>query len=73
VNAVTDELAALRWDWGEAYRIGCYGTRGWWAQRRDNLGDDITADGPDGLRDAVRADYEAMRVPRDLPGQEATP
>jgi hypothetical protein len=67
VNTVTDALAELRWDWGEAYRIGHDPVRGWWARRRDNLGGDITADGPDELREAVRADYGARRVPRDLP------
>src|ERR1700722_10945046 len=42
-------LAALRWGWGEAYRIGHDAARGWWAHRRDNLGGDITADEPDAL------------------------
>jgi hypothetical protein len=60
-------LAALRWGWGEAYRIGRDATRGWWAHRRDNLGGDITADDPDNLWQAIREDYDLKPVPRDLP------
>ena len=59
-------LAALRWDWGEAYRIGWDAVRGYWAQRRDNLGGDITADDPEALFAAIRADYALKKVPRDL-------
>ena len=35
-------LAALRWGWGEAYRIGWDAARGWWAARRDGKGGHIT-------------------------------
>jgi hypothetical protein len=60
-------LAALRWGWGEAYRIGWDASRGWWASRRDNLGGDITADSSDGLGRAILEDYDLRPVPRDLP------
>jgi hypothetical protein len=66
-------LAALRWGWGEAYRIGWDATRGWWAHRRDNLGGDITADGADGLWNAIREDYDLKPVPRDCYGEHPVP
>ena len=59
--------AALRWGWGEAYCIGCDASRGWWANRLDNLGGDIVADDPDGLWRAILEDYTLRPVPRDLP------
>jgi len=67
--AAADEnaLAELRWGWGEAYRIGWDSVRGWWANRRDNLGGDLTADDPDNLWQAIREDYDLKPVPRDLP------
>lgn len=65
-------LGALRWDWGDAYRIGRDEARGWWAQRRDGPGSDITAETPDGLEAAVTADYRRRPVPRDLPGHAGT-
>lgn len=67
------ELAALRWGWGEAYRIGFDAARGWWAQRRDNQGGDITAGDPGSLGTAILADYTLKPVPRELPGQAARP
>lgn len=60
-------LAALRWGWGEAYRIGWDASHGCWANRRDNLGGDLTADDPDNLWQAIREDYDLKPVPRDLP------
>jgi hypothetical protein len=60
-------LAELRWGWGEAYRIGWDPARGWWARRRDGLGEDITAGDPGGLSTAVYRDYSLRPVPRDLP------
>lgn len=69
-TADENALASLRWDWGEAYRIGWDMVRGYWAQRRDNLGGDITADDPEGLELGIRADYALKRVPRDLPPPE---
>jgi hypothetical protein len=63
-----DALAALRFGWGEAYRIGWDATRGWWAHRRDDLGGDITATDPDTLWQSIRVDYDLKPVPRDLPG-----
>jgi hypothetical protein len=59
------ELAALQWNWGEAYLIGCDDEHGWWASRRDQIGGLITEAGPDQLRAAIIADYELKPVPRD--------
>jgi hypothetical protein len=72
-TADADELEALRYGWGEAYRIGWDAVRGWWANRRDGLGRDITAEDPGALWEAIRADYDAKPVPRDLPGQRTVP
>lgn len=60
-------LEVLRLTWGWAYRIGQDAERGWWAQRRDELGGDITADGADELWRAIRQDYELKAVLRDYP------
>jgi hypothetical protein len=64
------ELAALQWNWGEAYLIGFGGEHGWWASRRDQIGGLITESGPDELAAAIRADYTLKPVPRDYAGQE---
>jgi len=64
-GADQDALAALRFGWGEAYRIGWDAVRGWWARRRDDIGGDITADDPDGLWNAIVEDYTLKPVPRD--------
>lgn len=58
------ELAALQWNWGEAYLIGCDEEHGWWASRRDQIGGLITEAGPDELRAAIIADYDLKPVPR---------
>ena len=60
-------LAALRWGWGEAYRIGWDSARGWWAARRDGKGGDITAGDSDQLWQAIVDDYTLLPVPRDCP------
>lgn len=57
-------LEALRWNWGEAYRIEWDATREWWARRRDGLGGDISAPGPDELRAGILDDYILKPVPR---------
>jgi hypothetical protein len=62
-------LAALRWGWGEAYRIGWGATRGWWAARRDGKGGDITASDSDQLWQAIVDDYALLPVPRDAPAR----
>jgi hypothetical protein len=64
-------LAALRFGWGEAYRIGWDAVRGWWAWRCDGLGSDITAADPDQLWHAIRKDYDLKPVPRDCAAAEA--
>lgn len=63
-----DDLAleALRFGWGDAYEIGYDEERGHWALRRDGLGGHITAPDAEKLRDAVVADYDLKRVPRDI-------
>jgi hypothetical protein len=60
-------LAALRWGWGEAYRIGWDATRGWWAARCDGKGGDITADDSGELWQAIVDDYTLLPVPRGRP------
>ena len=59
-------LEALRWDWGDAYEIGCDDDRGWRARRRDGLGVYLTAPDPDALYGVIAADYDLKPVPRDL-------
>lgn len=71
-SAVTPDeqaLAALRWGWGEAYRIGWDASRGWWAARRDGKGGDITAGDSDALWQAIVDDYALLPVPRDAPAR----
>ena len=58
-------LKSLQWHWGDAYIIGRDGERGWWAARRDKIGDLLTADAPDALRDAISDDYAVKPVPRE--------
>ncbi len=68
-RAAVDEqaLEKLRFGWGDAYEIGHDDKRGYWARRLDGLGEDLTADDPDALWNAMNADYTAKAVPRDLP------
>jgi hypothetical protein len=70
-TAAEQELAALQWNWGEAYLIGYGDEHGWWASRRDQIGGLITEAGPDELRAAIIADYDLKPVPRHLssPGE----
>jgi hypothetical protein len=59
-----EALGRLQHDWGSAYGIaGAAGT--WVARRRDN-GRLLNADSPDRLRELIREDYEAERVPREV-------
>jgi hypothetical protein len=60
-----DALEALRWDWGEAYLIGHDDEHGWYAGRRDKIGDLLTEAGPDDLRQAIADDYAVKRVGRE--------
>jgi hypothetical protein len=66
------DLKWLRYNWGDAYRIGWDRVRGYWARRRDGLGDEITAGDAWELSEKIRADYKARRVPRDLPPEAGT-
>ena len=61
-------LDALRFNWGEAYKIDHTGGR-WTADRLDGLGGTIEAKSPEGLRQAILVDYRLKPVPRDLPGE----
>ena len=54
-------LDELQHHFGEAYEI-----TGWQAKRRDGKGEPITADDADTLAEAIRRDYAADPVPRDL-------
>ncbi|MGH3250795.1 MAG: hypothetical protein ACRDOI_31955 [Trebonia sp.] len=58
-------LAALQYDWGDAYRIGWDDEGGYWACRRDGLGEALTAPDRGALRRMIRADYELKPVARD--------
>jgi hypothetical protein len=71
VRAEEDALDALRFGWGDAYEIGHDEERGYWARRRDGLGGEMTAAGPDRLWEEIRADYTFKAVPRDLPAGKA--
>jgi hypothetical protein len=51
--------------WGEAYDLALTGA-GWVAKRLDN-GRALVANGPDGLRDLIVADFSTEPVPHDLP------
>jgi hypothetical protein len=57
-------LDALRWDWGEAYQIGCRDGR-WWYRRRDGKGATQSAGTPDERRAQIITDYTLRPVHRD--------
>lgn len=69
-TADKQELAALQWDWDEAYLIGFDNEHGWWASRRDQIGGLLSEDGPDELRAAIIADYTFKPVPRGLNAED---
>lgn len=62
-----DEVAleALRFGWDTAYLIGHDDEHGYFAARRDKIGGLLTAPDPDGLRQAITADYAVKPVPRE--------
>ncbi len=61
-----DELAEVKFHWGDAYDIDASsGTPTAW--RRYGKGAPLTDPLPEGLDLRIRADYAAMPVPRDLP------
>ncbi|HEX6520955.1 MAG TPA: hypothetical protein VF070_13230 [Streptosporangiaceae bacterium] len=60
-----DALDALRWHWGDAYRIGVYEGE-WQAWRKDDLGGALCAPGPDELNKQIVDDYTFRPVRRDL-------
>lgn len=72
-TADDDALNALRYGWGEAYRIGWDARRRWWANRRDGKGQDITAADHNELWTAIFADYTSspVRRPASQAGTEA--
>lgn len=57
------DLDDLRWHWGDAYLIHCFGLGRWVAQRRDSHGT-MSAEGPEELRSLITADYAAHPVSR---------
>lgn len=61
-------LGVLRRKWGQWYRIGRDDVRGWWAQRRDDTGGDITAGDPGKLQAAVSEDFARKPVTAGQPG-----
>jgi hypothetical protein len=60
-----DELAALRWHWGDAYEITVRGGI-YRAVRRDDRAA-VTATTAERLEAEIRADYQVRPVPRNLP------
>jgi hypothetical protein len=58
-------LEALQWDWDTAYLIGHDDKHGWYAGRRDKIGDLITTADPDALRREIAKDYAVRPVPRE--------
>jgi hypothetical protein len=68
VVTVFDEnaLAELRYGWGDAYLIDHDSVRGWWAVRRDQTGEFITAGDHEALRARIRADYGRRPVSREV-------
>lgn len=69
-----DALSKLRHGWGEAYRIGWNPRRGWWARRRDDAGEELTAADAGALWDAICGDYIREPVSRDVgPGKGSLP
>jgi len=62
----TLDLDDLRFHWGSAYDITAAGGA-WTARRRDGRGGTLAGPLPEGLLLAIRADYAACPVPRDLP------
>ena len=63
-SIIAAELEALRWHWGDAYEIEWDEEHGWRCKRRDGLGDWIHSADPDGLNQAIGADYRMKKVPR---------
>jgi hypothetical protein len=57
-------LDALRWNWGDAYDIGC-DDGVWWFRRRDGIGSQETASSPDALRRAIVDDYTFRPMRRE--------
>jgi hypothetical protein len=65
-NTGTLDLGEIRFHWGDAYHVGRDGGM-WTARRRDGRGGTLADPSPGGLLLAIRADYAACPVPRDLP------
>ncbi len=62
----TLDLDEIRFHWGSAYDVGRDGGM-FTARRRDGRGGPLASPLPEGLLLAIRADYAACPVPRDLP------
>lgn len=63
-------LGALRYAWGEAYRIWHAEDGRWMAKRLDGLGGEIGAESPEELAQAIFEDYSLKPVSRELPARE---
>ena len=61
----TITLAELEHHWGGAYRVGVQGGT-WWARRRDRRNGLLTEPDAEALLAAIREDYQADPVSRDL-------
>jgi hypothetical protein len=61
----TLDLDEIRFHWGSAYDVGRGGM--FTARRRDGRGGPLASPLPEGLLLAIRADYAACPVPRNLP------
>ena len=66
------DLDELRWHWGDAYLICCFGLGRWVAQRRDSHAT-MGAEGPQELRDLIAADYARHPVGRRIAGASPPP
>jgi hypothetical protein len=64
------ELEALRWNWGDAYRIEWDEENGWRARRLDGLGGWLTGADSDELYKAITDDYSLKPVPRSYAPDE---
>ena len=67
-DARDEVLDALRHGWDASYEFGA-SLGGFWARRRDGLGEEIRAADPDELRRLVREDYSLKPV-RCLPDRQ---
>jgi hypothetical protein len=63
---IDDELAALRFHWGDAYEIELDDEHGWRARRLSSQRGWLTGVNLDELYKAIREDYTLQPVPRSF-------